>query len=273
MIPFTPLTRLPCRVALLCATLLFVNLTPVNAQSAPMRPITKTLKDASNNEVPCQLFLPENFDKAKSYPLVLCLHGAGQMKKPPYQAVTGASQKLLQPEMRAKYPAFILVPQTTTGWFVADERARKLVLSGGYRLADHEETGMSKLVLQAVSDTMKEYNVDPARLYVTGQSGGAVYTWELLMRHPGMFAAAVPVCGPGDVTMVDKVDCPVWVFQGSADPMVQAARSREMVAAMKAAGRAVKYTELPGVGHEAWGPAWDDPDLPGWLFSQKRTPH
>jgi predicted peptidase len=272
MSPHTPTLKLARYLALVSAITFFANHTPVKAQHASLKPITKTLQDASNNEVPCQLFLPEKLDKAKSYPLVLCLHGGGQMKKAPYKAETGASEKLLQPEMRAKYPAFILVPQTSTGWFVVDRSVQKLVLSGGYRLADHEECGVSKLVLQAVSDVMKDYNVDPARLYVTGQSGGAVYTWELLMRHPGMFAAAVPVCGPGDVTMVGKIDCPVWVFQGSADPIVHVARSHEMVAAMKAAGCTVKYTELPRVGHEAWGPAWEEAELPAWLFAQKRTP-
>jgi predicted peptidase len=264
--------RLSTAVALL-AGLAWGPAAPADAQDALIKPVLKTIKDASGNEVPYQLFLPENLDKAKSYPLVLCLHGGGEMKKPPYKAVTSASRKLLRPETRAKYPAFILVPQTATGWFKADTPAlQDLVLSGRYRLAEHDEHGVSKLVLRAVSDIMKEYPVDPTRLYVTGQSGGAVYTWELLMRHPGMFAAAVPVSGPGDVTMAGKVDCPVWCFHGDADKPVPVERSREMVKALKAAGRTVKYTELPGVGHEAWVPAWDDPELLAWLFAQKLTP-
>ena len=138
MSTLTPTIKLARRIALASAIIFFADLIPVNAQDASLKPITKTIQDASGNEVPYQLFLPENLDQATSYPLVLCLHGGGGMKKPPYTVKPAALQKLLLPEMRAKYPAFILVPQTSTGWFDNPPSVRKLVLSGGYRLADHK---------------------------------------------------------------------------------------------------------------------------------------
>ena len=45
-----------------------------------------------------------------------------------------------------------------------------------------------------------------------------------------------------------------------------------MVAALKEAGAKVKYTEYPGVGHDSWTPAYKEPDLVDWLFSQCREP-
>ena len=45
-----------------------------------------------------------------------------------------------------------------------------------------------------------EFPVDRDRIYITGLSMGGFATWESLMRHPQMFAAAIPVCGGGDVS-------------------------------------------------------------------------
>ena len=42
------------------------------------------------------------------------------------------------------------------------------------------------------------------------------------------------------------------------------------VAAVKAAGGMPKYTELPGVGHDSWTPAYRNSDLLDWLFRQRR---
>jgi len=49
-------------------------------------------------------------------------------------------------------------------------------------------------------------------------------------------------------------------------------RSRSIVAALKAAGGNPKYTEYPGVGHNSWDKAYNEPDLVEWLFSQRRRP-
>ncbi len=251
-------------------SLLYALDSSANAQTNALADrVTKTLTNAAGDAVPYQLFPPLHYDKLKTYPLVLCLHGAGEMKSAPYAAATAASSKLLQPDMRAKYPAFTLVPQTTMGW--VKRPGRNLVADGGYRVADMEESAPMKLVLQAVADVMKEYKIDPWRLYVSGQSMGGVATWDLIVRHPEMFAAAVPICGVGDVTMAGEIQCPVWCFHGDADPTVPVKCSREMTAAMKAAGRTVKYTEFPGVGHGSWGPAWSEAELLPWLFEQKRA--
>jgi predicted peptidase len=64
---------------------------------------------------------------------------------------------------------------------------------------------------------------------------------------------------------------PIWVFYGVKDELVPVASSREMVAALRAVGSAVKYTEYPDVGHEVWTVAYVEPSLSDWLFAQKRS--
>jgi predicted peptidase len=101
---------------------------------------------------------------------------------------------------------------------------------------------------------------------------GGYGTWDALARQPKRFAAAVPICGGGDPKTAKLfAHVPIWVFHGEKDTVVKPIRSRMMVEALKAAGSSkVKYTEYPNVGHNSWTPAFREPDLLPWLFSQKR---
>ena len=61
------------------------------------------------------------------------------------------------------------------------------------------------------------------------------------------------------------------VFHGSADSVVKVKRSRDMVAAIRAAGGTkISYTEYPGVNHNSWTATYADHDNLRWLFSQSR---
>jgi predicted esterase len=126
-----------------------------------------------------------------------------------------------------------------------------------------------RLTLEVLEKLQKEFSIDDKRLYLTGLSMGGYGTWDLLARHPKMFAAAVPVCGGGDESMAAVMkDVPIWCFHGGADPTVPTQRSRNMIKAIKEAGGNPKYTEYPGVGHNSWDKAYSEPELPGWLFAQ-----
>jgi dipeptidyl aminopeptidase/acylaminoacyl peptidase len=62
----------------------------------------------------------------------------------------------------------------------------------------------------------------------------------------------------------------VWAFHGAKDEAVPLRASEQMVDALKAAGADVKFTVYPNTGHDAWTPAYDDPELYTWLLAQKR---
>jgi poly(3-hydroxybutyrate) depolymerase len=129
----------------------------------------------------------------------------------------------------------------------------------------------ARLALAALESLRKEFNLDPKRLYLTGLSMGGYGTWDLIARHPPLFAAAVPVCGGADESTAPTIkDLPIWCFHGGADKTVPPQRSQNMIAALKAAGGDPHYTEYPGVGHNSWDKAYAEPDLPKWLFSHMR---
>jgi predicted peptidase len=129
------------------------------------------------------------------------------------------------------------------------------------------------LVVQILDSVAKQFSIDSSRVYVTGQSMGGYGTWDVILRYPGKFAAAIPVCGAGDPTQAKLIaDLPVWAFHGDKDHTVPVKGSRQMLAALKAAGSGARYTEYPGVGHDSWRKAWSEEELIPWLFQQQNKP-
>ena len=52
--------------------------------------------------------------------------------------------------------------------------------------------------------------------------------------------------------------------------MVPVEKSRIMVAAVKAAGGNIQYTELPGEGHLITSVVYAKPELHQWMFQQRK---
>ena len=214
---------------------------------------------ASNGQsIRYSLFVPSTNAAQKpqvDLPLVLCLHGAG--------GGTAAAKVLAGADLQKKYPCVVMAP-------ACDRKGTRWVDSS-FR-AGRGRAVMPEL-LEALDSVVKDLAIDPTRVYVTGQSMGGVGTWGLIAAQADRFAAAVPVCGiwpPEDAPKMNGVA--IWAFHGDMDPTVPVSGSRDMIAALKKAGVApqARYTELAGVGHGSWGPAYAKPELWEWLFAQRR---
>ncbi|NOU36918.1 MAG: prolyl oligopeptidase family serine peptidase [Kiritimatiellaceae bacterium] len=218
--------------------------------------------------MPYRILKPANYDPGVKYPLVLCLHGAAGCGADNTSRGTEAFTALSAPEVRKAYPAFLLTPQCPSGkrWVNTPWN------EGSYSTTNIPVSEQMKQVMEILDSVEKEFSIDPSRIYVTGQSMGGYGTWDIVLRNPHKFAAAVPVCGAGDPGQAKSIaHLPVWAFHGEKDPTVPVAGSREMIRALKEAGSAARYTEYPGVGHSSWTPAWKDKELIPWLFSQRKA--
>lgn len=223
---------------------------------------------ANGSTLPYRLVIPAGYDASKVYPLVLCLHGAGGRGIDNQGKGCQAFTTLSSAEVQAEYPAVLLMPQCPTGAQWVDTPWS----DGSYSLDKIAISQPMRLVLEILDSAQKEFSIDPARIYISGQSMGGYGSWDFILREPNRFAAAAIVCGAGDPSKAERIaGLPIWVFHGDADPTVPVSGSRDMVAALKAVGGNVKYTEYPGVEHKSWGRAWKEKDLVPWLFSQKKV--
>jgi len=218
-------------------------------------------------QMPYQLSMPD-VAEGRQYPLVVCLHGALGRGTDNQARGIHAYNVLKSSRVQAEHPSFLLVPQCAKGFQWVDTPWK----SGSYNLDTIQESVYMKKVHALILQIMETYPVDPARVYVTGQSMGGFGTWDLVLRHPELFAAAVPVCGSGSPSRAAQIkNLPIWFFHGAKDPTVPVRGAREMAAALEAAGsRVFKYMELPEGGHVIMGEAWKSPGLIEWLFAQRK---
>lgn len=181
-------------------------------------------------------------------PLLLFLHGAGERGDDLTAVVTQGLPKRVEAGM--SLPFLILAPQCPA-----------------YGSWQCELTALNALV----DEVVQAEDVDPDRVYVTGLSMGAMGTWAMAARYPGRFAAAAPVsagwipeCGPRLATT------PVWTFHGEDDDVVPIRQTEDMVAAVEKAGGDVRFTQYPGIRHDAWTRTYADPELYRWLLTHRR---
>lgn len=214
----------------------------------------KVYADGKNRRLPYRLLEPFGYDKKKTYPLVLFLHGAGE-RGTDNEKQLWAARDLATPRPRKDYPCFVAAPQCP----------------GSSVLEYWNATVDSGLVMGLIKELESQYSIDSKRIYITGLSDGGWGVFALLAKYPNRFAAAVPICGGGEPDTAAKfARTPIWVFHGAKDQVEPVKSSRALVAALKQAGGSPKYTEYPNRGHNSWDPAYRDPKLFEWMFSQKR---
>ncbi len=225
----------------------------------------KTFAGADGKALPYRLLKPDGAP-AKSYPLVVFLHGAGERGTDNEKQLVHGVPEFAKDENRKKYPCFLVAPQCPDGlkWVDVD-------WSADSHAQPKEPSEPARLVLELIESLRKEYPIDPKRIYLTGLSMGGFGAWDLIARRPELFAAAVPVCGGGDEAQAPRIaKLPIWAFHGAKDGVVKPRRSRNMVEALRKAGGLPGSTEYPHVGHDSWGPAYRDAEMMKWLFDQKR---
>ena len=77
-----------------------------------------------------------------------------------------------------------------------------------------------KMVDVALAALKKKYNVDDNRIYATGFSNGAHFTYLLWAARPDVFAAFAPVAGRIRPTAMPKVPKPILIIGGERDQQV-----------------------------------------------------
>ena len=194
------------------------------------------------------LYLPPDYNKQDSWPLMVFLHGAGERGSNLEKLKVHGPPKLV--EQGKDLPFIIVSPQCPD---------------------DNWWPGMEREVIALVDEIVEKYKVDTSRIYLTGLSMGGFGTWSIGCSYPKRFAAMVPICGGGRLFRAGSLkDVPVWAFHGAKDPVVPLKESQQMVDAVNRAGGHAKLTVYPEAQHDSWTQTYDNPELYDWLLSHKR---
>ena len=193
-------------------------------------------------------------DPTENMPLIVYLHG-GSGKGDDLNLITAVDgfPQYLQSGQLGDVRAYVVIPQlpsTQKGWVNAAESISELI--------DH---------------TVSTYKINRNNISLTGHSMGGTGTWNLACTYPSLFARIAPLSGSIRNTpdIIDNLkNIPVRAFVGSADTIVPPDSSKEVIAALKAAGGSAEITVFDGADHfSVPSLAFLDTniDLIGWLIS------
>jgi len=210
---------------------------------------------------------PQFPEAGKKYPLILFLHGSGECGTDNLHQMKIGLPVLLGSLLKCPEKVIVIAPQCQMGnWWV-----RRVAFDPDYTAA-RQPSGSLEVALELCRSYVASGLADSNRVYITGLSLGGSGTWDAIQRAdaPVRFAAAIPICGNGDVRRVRVIrDLPIWVFHGRVDKNVPVACSRRLVEALKQAGnRSVRYTEYENGAHDVWNQVYNNPDVIAWLLEQ-----
>lgn len=254
-----------------------------------------------------RLLFPKNYDDdyAEGYPLIIMIHGYGERgncwdnscywatpswnpisnNPPAPTATTGTAANLLnndhnllhggKPHLDAvnlangrlpndpslhprAFPGFVLFPQNLNGWG---------------RGQPHNIYDAIRLIRLVV----KEYHIDPNRIYIHGLSDGGGGTYSIIRRAPWLFAGMLTMSAVNDgglnyYNLVPEVaSIPMWTFQGGTDTNPTPSKTMGFVNNFRNAGLNVRYTLYPSLGHGTWNAAYSEPDFFTWILEKNKS--
>lgn len=240
---------------------------PASARMAEAGFLDRTVTVAGKPH-PYKVYVPAGYEPGRRLPVILFLHGSGERGSDNIAQTRVGLGPILERDP-ARYPAIVVFPQAP--------------------LDARWAGSASAIALAALGEIEREFYTDPDRVYLTGMSMGGSGAWYIAYRQPERFAALAIVCAriiPADernapiapsqngnvyASIAERLDdVPIWIFHGDADDIVPVGESREMFEALRAAGSSARYTELAGVNHNSWDPAYASPELAEWLFAHRR---
>ncbi|MEO6413913.1 MAG: hypothetical protein ABIO48_15095 [Pedococcus sp.] len=256
----------PCRYA---ADLIGTN-NSTSSQRYTLRPAGTTGSPLGYAE-----YLPAPYGQAPS-PLLVFLHGAGESGDGSADALALQAEQAIPrhiandgwPDER---PFVVLAPQhDDIGGGTAYEHCDDVAFPGSCFLTTWHDRGHLSAeapcftpdeVRDFIAYAVAEYDIDPARVYLTGLSCGGFGTWEYLETYgDAQVAAAVPIAGEGRPAWA-AVGCalasvPIWAFHGALDDVIDPQGSIVPITGLRnqcgVADEEAGLTVYPDRDHDSW---------------------
>ncbi|WFE40857.1 hypothetical protein [Micromonospora sp. WMMD998] len=249
----------------------------------PTRPAVNLLADdfvykrfttTGGTMIPYAYHLPEGYDPAKRYPVVVILPGQGM-------GFNGSNEGV---QVAADIPATAWLQEKWTG------STEDVIVLAPQNQRVGTAAAQAEVMVELLTAFTGQFAVDQDRIYASTVSYGSTLAWSALATHPGLFDGALITGGfaasEAQATAVAASATPVWVTHGTHDHLLnvvttgQASYNRiwnAYVALGKTPAQAnalIKYTEYADSAfyepdhHLAAAPTYEDRTILRWLLAQ-----
>ena len=133
-------------------------------------------------------------------------------------------------EPKKKIPLFVVMKEARTACHISTQTAFQFyydfieICARGefmmlfFALETPEDN--DEVLPDIISEIIREYPVDPSRIYLTGQSHNGYYALEFYRRHPKLIAAAATLCDPVGLQVGAVID----YYKSRADEIIESFR-------------------------------------------------
>ncbi len=207
------------------------------------------------------------------YPLIICLHGMGELASTVGTNLNAVKNYGLRKMMgQGNWPNQFTAGNGNTYSIIAIQ-PQFVVWPNPYQL--------NKLLDYVVN----RYRINTNRIYITGLSMGGGVTWTYSAAsaaNANRIAAIVPVCGAvnGSAAGYNNIasnQLPSWIFHNQTDPTVSTSYSLNWEAGINALSPGLaRLTIFPVTGHDTWTAVYDvnyrenGKNIVEWMLQYKR---
>ena len=186
-------------------------------------------RDRNDHRSEYTLYIPEDYSKTNSLPLIVALHGG-----------YGQGREYIWTWLR---------PARSRGYAILAPKSRDETWDMSLPSSD------TKSILYTLDEVAKEYLIDPSRVYLTGLSDGGIFTYILGLENSQLFRGLAPIAGALH-PVVDPIlrqgrgkDTPMLIVHGVHDFIFPVTFTRQTYNLLTSIGYQATYRELPNWGH------------------------
>lgn len=228
------------------------------------------------------LYVPPDFDRTKSYPLIVALHGMNGRPMEMLMWLFGHDDPARDGFWEDRHPRKTLEPLEAI-----------VVAPDGHYNAMYRDVGEED-VMRVIDWAMANYPINESRVTVTGPSMGGIGAAACALHHPDRFAAAEPLCGyhsffvrgdmggmrPWEHFQAEVRSNVLWAENGQYLPLYIVHGTKDLPE--ENSGVLIdRYDELhydvkhehPELGHNVWQTTYEDLKGARWLLDHRRPAH